>query len=321
MSNSIMELWSGRVDQEQPAELALRLHQIIQPLEQATESGIAILGFCSDEGVRRNHGRVGAAHAPNQIRPLLANLPWLSHECVYEAGNVVCHAQQLERAHQDLAIRVSHLLKLGHLPVVLGGGHEVAYGSWLGLAQYLEQQGMQAPKVGIINFDAHFDLRSDTQGCNSGTPFYQIAQGAQQRGWPFHYCCLGISEMANTQALFKRADDWQVTYRLDRHMTLNHLSQAREQLAQFIADCSILYLTFDLDVLPASVASGVSAPAPCGVSLEVIEVLLNDIRTSGKLRLVDIAEYNPQYDQDKQTARVVARLFYTLFGVQHHDHC
>lgn len=309
-------IWTGRIDQGEIPELSLRLHQLIKPIAQADTQGLALVGFCSDEGVKRNQGRVGAVAAPNQIRKFLASIPWSAEQPVYDAGNVVCQNADLESAHIQLAEEVQSLLSQGHFPFVLGGGHEVAYGSWSGLASYLALQ-MQAPKIGIINFDAHFDIRTDVNGCNSGTPFYQIAKSCTARGWAFQYCCLGVSEMANTQALFQRADEWQVSYRLDKHMTLVDLPAIQTQLQAFIETCDHLYLTMDLDVLPASVAPGVSAPAARGVGLEVLEPLIAQIRASQKLRLADIAEYNPTYDQDSHTARVAARLFYSITGGHH----
>lgn len=309
-------IWTGRMDQGETSELSLRLHQLIKPLSAADASGLAILGFCSDEGVRRNQGRVGAAQAPNQIRKLLAGIPWTSKQAVYEAGNVHCVEGNLESAHTHLAERITQLLDQNHFPMILGGGHEIAYGSWLGLANHLVAHTPK-PKIGIINFDAHFDLRTDINGCNSGTPFYQMAQSCKKREWEFQYCCLGVSEMANTQALFQRARDWQVSYRLDKQMSLLDIADTLLQVKTFIAGCDHLYLTIDLDVLPASVAPGVSAPAARGVHLEILEPVIDLIRASRKLRLADIAEYNPNYDQDLQTARIAARLFYSITGGQH----
>ncbi|TXH69475.1 MAG: formimidoylglutamase [Thiothrix sp.] len=306
-------IWTGRIDQGEIPELSLRLHQLIKPLSEADQVGLALVGFCSDEGVRRNQGRVGAAQAPNQTRKFLASIPWTAQQAVYDAGNVVCVDGDLETAHQNLAQQVAQLLDQKHFPFVLGGGHEVAYGSWLGLANHLAARPTK-PKIGIINFDAHFDLRTAVNGCNSGTPFYQIAQASHERGWEFKYCCLGVSEMANTQALFQRANELKVSYRLDKQMTLNDLPAIQSQLQTFIDACDHLYLTIDLDVLPAGVAPGVSAPAARGVSLEVIETLIAQIRASQKLRLADLAEYNPVYDQDSHTARVAARLFYSITG-------
>ena len=65
-------------------------------------------------------------------------------------------------------------------------------------------------------------------------------------------------------------------------------------------------------VLPAATAPGVSAPAALGVPLSVVEAMVQRVRASGKLRVADIAEYNPSLDQDKRAARAAARLAYRL---------
>lgn len=302
--------WQGRVDSEERAEDASRLHQVVQHHTDQS-NGIALIGFCSDEGVKRNQGRIGAADAPDLIRKALANLPWSDKRPVYDAGNVTCTDGNLEAAHINLGALISQCLGQQNFPFILGGGHEVAYGSWLGLINHLTGDN-PTPRVGIINFDAHFDLRLDTNGCSSGTPFYQIYKDCQQRGIPFHYCCLGVSEIANTQALFKRANELNVSYLKDTDMPITTLDKVASQLDQFIATCDVIYLTIDLDVLPANDAPGVSAPASRGVGLEVLEPLIKQIKTSGKLQLADIAEYNPQFDIDGRTARVAARLFHQI---------
>lgn len=306
-------IWSGRVDDEENPEDAVRLHQMVKRSD-TMQNGIAIIGFCSDEGVQRNKGRMGAANAPDLIRDALSNLPWDSHSAVFDAGNVFCEAGNLEAAHQALASQVTACLQQNSFPFVLGGGHEVAYGSWQGLIYYLESanEPVDLPRVGIINFDAHFDLRLDSHGCSSGTPFYQIARDCEQKGYPFHYCCLGVSELSNTAALFKRADALGVSYLKDSEMAITALPAIQAKLAQFIDEVDILYLTIDLDVLPAGEAPGVSAPAARGVSLEVLELLIEQIKTSDKLTLADIAEYNPLFDIDGRTARVAARLFFNI---------
>lgn len=304
------EIWAGRVDSEEDALLASRLHQVISPLCEGP-AGVALIGFCSDEGVRRNQGRVGARLAPDQLRRALANLPWSPERAAYDAGNVRCEGEQLEAAHQALADRVKMCLSKGHFPLVLGGGHEVAFGTWLGLTQHFEAQGTM-PRIGIVNFDAHFDLRLDSNGCSSGTPFYQIAQRCSEQGYDFRYCCLGVSEIANTTALFRRAEELGVSYRKDVDMGVTQLEKTQAQLERFIDDCDLLYLTIDLDVLPASVAPGVSAPAPRGVSLEILEPLIAVIRASGKLQIADIAEYNPTFDIDNWTARAAVRLIHSI---------
>ena len=310
-----MSLWQGRQDPED-GELALRWHDKVLPWQEVQPwtagaqeaAGVVLLGFACDEGVRRNKGRVGAAGAPMVVRKLLANTAWHLNRPVYDGGDVSCPDGNLDAAHGHLAERVASALDLGHFPLVLGGGHEVAFGSWSGLNSHLGGSG----RVGIINLDAHFDLRMKQELASSGTPFFQIAEQCAAQGTPFHYACLGVAEIANTQALFARADELGVWYVKDEAMSERALPTLLSGLDAFIADCDHLYLTIDLDVLPAAVMPGVSAPAARGVELAVIEPLIAHIRASGKLRLADLAEYNPTLDQDNRSARVAARLVHLL---------
>lgn len=304
-----MSPWQGRTDPEPDSE---RWHQQVQPLTEGAEPGCVLLGFACDAGVARNQGRTGAAEGPAALRRALAPLAWHRVGPAYDAGDVRCGSGAMEDAQQALAERLAPLLDVGHRPIVLGGGHEVAYASWSGLAQHLAGRGETAPRVGIINLDAHFDLRNPSYVRSSGTPFAQIANDCAQCGWPFQYACLGVSRASNTRSLFQRAIQLNVMVREDREFETSCLSGLLKDVEAFTADCDHLYLTIDLDVLPAAEAPGVSAPAARGVPLALIEPLIELIRDSGKLRLADLAELNPSRDIDGRTARVAARLVHLL---------
>jgi formiminoglutamase len=117
-----------------------------------------------------------------------------------------------------------------------------------------------------------------------------------------------VDEGSNTEALFDTARRLGAGWRRDRAMTPGRLDEATAELAAFLATVDRVHLTIDLDVLPAGVAPGVSAPAPRGVALEVIEALVDTVMASGKLLLGEVAELNPRLDPDGRTARVAARL-------------
>ncbi|KRB84910.1 formimidoylglutamase [Noviherbaspirillum sp. Root189] len=312
-----MTRWQGRVDAEEGVG-GRRWHQIVKPLSPLAGEGsndgkgIALIGFACDAGVARNHGRTGAKEGPATLRRVLGNMPVRRCTAITDAGDISCTDDALESAQQELSDTVATVLDRGFLPLVMGGGHEIAYGSFGGLAQHLASrvqapQAPQAPRIGVINLDAHFDLRM-AERASSGTPFRQIAEDCERRGWPFHYCCLGISDFANTQALFDRARQLGVRWLRDEEMPPAQLPQVQAFVADFLKDVDHVYFTICLDVLPAAVAPGVSAPAARGVPLEVVEPVLDQIAASGKLRLADVAEFNPGYDIDQRTARVAARL-------------
>ena len=55
-------VWTGRIDQDGEPSLNQRWHQAVKPYSSFKgSSGLAVIGFACDEGVKRNHGRIGAS--------------------------------------------------------------------------------------------------------------------------------------------------------------------------------------------------------------------------------------------------------------------
>ncbi len=309
--------WTGRIDGSTPT--FLRWHQVVQPIhlfETALpalaegQQGVALLGFACDEGVRRNKGRTGAAKGPQALRAACANFPvhFANALQIIDAGDIVCEDSELETAQAALANAVAKILSQGYRPVLLGGGHEIAYAHVTGIQQHLTTQ----KKLGIINFDAHFDLRMpDAAGPSSGTGFWQLSQESRQRLQPFYYLALGIQTMGNTAGLFQSADERGVRY---VNADAFHFQETEPTLAairEFIDSVDHIYFTTCLDVFSAAFAPGVSATAfngilPTGLTLQCYRTILE----SGKVISSDIAELNPDLDIDNRTAKLAAALVF-----------
>ena len=298
-----MSLWTGRVDIADGPN-ALRWHQMVKPFTPNSPPGVVLIGFACDEGVRRNGGRVGAKDGPRAIRQALANLAWHQHQPVYDAGDIRCDDGDMEGAQSRLAEVVAEAIGAGHRPLILGGGHETAWGTF---------QGIVAAKpeatVGVINIDAHLDLRADEPG-NSGTPFYQIAKWCERNDRKFHYLCIGAAWPSNTSALFERMGELGAGALFDDAFFSKEPVPVDNLLDGFIGLMESVYLSVDLDVLSATVMPAVSAPAARGIPLEAVETTLYRMLVSGKVAAVDIVELNPTYDIDSHGARVAARLVY-----------
>ena len=177
LKNVIEGIWSGRTDHLEN-RTSFRYHQIVELKQMETlkylEETCVIIGFESEEGVRRNKGQLGAAKAPNALRSELAKLPWkLSNgKHLADIGTIECIGNDLEKAQQQLGEVVSKVLHKEMTPIILGGGHETAYGHYLGVRDYIGDKA----KLGIINIDAHFDLRPYDEQTSSGTMFRQILE-------------------------------------------------------------------------------------------------------------------------------------------------
>lgn len=297
--------WRGRVDGEESGDTR-RWHQVMRPVAEANGAGRALLGFCSDAGVARNQGRVGASEGPMALRRQLANLAYHLEAPLYDAGNVACHGDALEEAQQAFAQRVAGLLDDGHRVIGLGGGHEIAYASFSGLLRHARRRSSM-PRLGILNLDAHLDLRQAARA-SSGTPFLQCAELCRREGIAFHYTCLGVSLTGNTRALFERAESLGVDWVLDEECRSLESPKVKAALERLVSRVDLLYLTICLDVLPAWVAPGVSAPSARGIELSFVEDVIDRIVDRATVPVMDVAELNPRLDAESRTARVAARL-------------
>jgi len=302
MSNSP---WQGRMDKG----VADRWHQLIIESSHQVSQSISLIGFSCDEGVRRNHGRTGAKLGPNCIREMLANLVYSGTKALTDLGDIECVGDELEEAQYDLSVLVADTIKQASLPVVLGGGHEVAWGTFQGIRNVYPKS-----KVGIINFDAHFDLRPLEPKGSSGTPFRQAALWSEDHEVDFDYFVLGINPSVNTPLLFDYAKEKNVRWQSDLELGGHNFKSLSENLRSFCEPLDYIYLTICLDVFPAAYAPGVSAPASIGVDPNTVFRLLDFITDNykSKITALEIAEMNPSYDIDNRTARLAARLVHHL---------
>jgi len=308
------QLWKGRAT---APKLGVQYwYQQVQLLDLEKESEtdavphVALLGYACDEGVRRNKGRVGTAQGPDAIRKQLARLAFHHNSLsINDYGNLLCADGNLEGCQKALSVLTEQLLTQGSFPIVLGGGHDVAYGHFVGIHNALQQKG--SSRIGIINFDAHFDLRPVEDKPHSGTPFNQILS---EYGSTTEYFALGIQQPANTQELFAIAKEKEVNYLFNDVCENINYELVTSKLHAFTERNDGLYLTIDLDGFSSAYAPGVSAPSPMGFSPAFAFKILHFLMQTQKVVAVDIAELNPRYDRDQSTAVFAARIVDAVVG-------
>ena len=316
--------WTGRVDDPDDRN-SFRIHQVVRFLNltncvpetlNSSKLNICLLGFRCDEGTRRNKGRVGAEKGPEYIRKELANMPVAFDASIqlYDGGDIFCADGNLEQAQQQLAVAVKAVLDFGMFPILLGGGHEIALGHYNGILAHLKSK-KDNPLVGIINFDAHFDLRPAGKMGSSGTMFSQIADSCQQYYRWFSYLVLGIQTYANTRSLFNRAKELGVKHVLAKDFVEQKFDAIHATIDTFINENDSIYLTICSDVFNAAFAPGVSATQPFGMEPETVLLFLKKIFRSRKVIGWDIAEVSPRFDHDNRTAKLAAVIIYAVINV------
>lgn len=296
-------IWQGRNDGEE-----LLHHRIFQRVKQeknydsVSTNDFVLHGFAVDEGVRRNKGRQGAKDAPDVIRKNMANFPVINPDfSLLDFGNVTCEDGNLENTQNQLAKNVSKVLLKGGKSLVLGGGHEVTYAHYRGVKTAFQEQ-----KIGIINFDAHFDNRQPENGvgASSGTGFWQIAQEGE-----INSLHIGIQRNSNTLKLFDTAHQYGMKYILADELFFENLPSVCERVSELIDAVDVLYVTICMDVFNSSIAPGVSAAAYNGIFADAAFMkVYRHILKNKKLLALDIAEVNPHFDIQERTARLAASL-------------
>jgi formiminoglutamase len=312
-------IWQGRADV--PADSCF--YQSIKPLNLFNEKPVAtsqlafaIVGFKCDEGVARDLRRTGAVDGPTAIRLRLARLPLQRPDIIcYDAGNIVCIDHDLEASQLALAEVIAQLLEKNIRPIVIGGGHEISWGHYQGIAKAYPPEN----QLGIINFDAHFDLYPlDKQKRGSAsTTFHQIAMAHQQDLRHFDYNCIGIQHVGNIRQLFEIAKQFKTKFIYAEEMHQGLVEKCFDFVDRVIDENEIIYLTLSLDVFSPAFAPGVSTIQPLGVNPWHVIPLLRQAAASGRVISYDIAEHVPRYDIDHRTAKLAATLIYEI--IHHHN--
>lgn len=317
-----LDLWQGRDDI--PAGSCFYQHiqtrnLLVQMPERSSKTTFGILGFKCDEGAARDFGRTGAFEGPVTIRQRLAKLPIQNTDIIcYDVGDITCTDHDLEASQQALAEVVAMLLQRNVRPIVIGGSHELAWGHYQGIAKICAPE----KRLGIINFDAHFDLNpvlSAHKG-SAMTTFYQIAEAHLTEKRPFDYNCIGIQHAGNVRQSFEIAKKYKVKLILADEMHQGLQEKCFDFVDRIIDENDIVYVSLSLDVFSPAFAPGVSTIQPLGLNPWHIIPLIRQIAASSKVISYDIVEHVPRYDIDHRTAKLAATLMYEVVHHHHEQH-
>ena len=264
-----------------------------------------IAGFAVDEGVRRNGGRAGAAEAPPAVRAALRRLtPDVAD--AERFADLVRHTRDLgdvgptgdlEADQGRLAELVAPHLAAGAFAIVLGGGHETAYGHFLARLQAAARGGGD-DEIRVLNWDAHPDVRPlhGDRG-HSGSPFRQMLEHPAQPCTRYAVAGLQPHGVAASHVAYVRehgAAHFRAEIATPQDVDAIHAA-ARPTL-----------VSFDLDAVDAAYAPGVSAPAIGGLD---VTTWLRAAYLAGRtpaVRSADLVELSPPHDADGRTARLAA---------------
>lgn len=188
---------------------------------QSTNARYILIGISEDIGIRANFGRAGSTVVWNQMLSSLLNIQhndfsngslvgilghfyfseWQEQAAALNVQNIEDRKklfQLVQQIDKEVAYLISQICKAGKIPIIIGGGHNNAYGNIKGLAL------AKNTSVNVVNFDAHTDFRP-LEGRHSGNGFSY----ALEEGFLRNYFIYGLHENYTSTAVLKSIRDHQ----------------------------------------------------------------------------------------------------------------
>lgn len=222
----------------------------------------------------------------------------------------------------QLADQVTNAMQQGHFPVVIGGDHSVAVGTWNGVGSFLSQQGKKS--LGLIWIDAHMDAHTPEttlSGAWHGMPLAALlGRGAKELSelkrsqpvvLPQHVCLIGIRSFEDGEAKLLR--DLNVRIYFMEEVQRRGLSPVlQEAIAHVTKDCIGYGVSLDIDVVDPKEAPGVGSPEPDGIGAEELLQSLALLANDERLKAFEMVEFNPFLDVDRKTCLLCQQILLTV---------
>lgn len=197
----------------------------------------------------------------------------------------------------DIEDAVFSVLKSTKIPVLLGGEHTVSVGAFRALSR------LNRP-VGIVQFDAHADLRDTYEG--SSLSHACALHHAVELGFPLFQ--IGVRSLSEYDVAYRKEKD--VNY-LDACDLYGKQAPSPLLPADFPES---IYITFDVDGLDPSVIPATGTPEPGGLmwyqAMDFLMAAINGRRILG----FDVVELAP-IDGHHASDFAAARLVYNIMGM------
>jgi arginase family enzyme len=209
----------------------------------------------------------------------------------------------------------------GYCPLVLGGDHACAIGTWKGAAKAVAKKGA----LGLVWLDAHLDAHTPEttpSGMLHGMPLAVLLGRGDARLLrltggigidPKHLCVVGARSFEPEEEKLLRELGVSVID-MARIQTIG-LRGAIETAVQIAAGAPGGWgLSIDLDVIDPIDAPGVGSPVAAGLALESLVDSLHALAWRPGLVAVELAEYNPSRDPDQRTRLAAESIVRAIFA-------
>lgn len=222
---------------------------------------------------------------------------------------------QVTHVVKSLASLVADVIKRGLFPIVIGGDHSMAIGTWTGVKlSNIERD------FGLLWFDAHMDAHTcDTSQSQSphGMPIsalmgYGYSEwvnlgGIKPKLHPYNLAQIGIRSFEAGEAQFLK--DQNVKIFFEQEVEAVGLEKVYQEAFSHITRTTPYFgLSIDIDAFDPSIAPGTGTPENNGLKLDPLLPLIKGLRSDSNCLCLEIAEFNPDKDEDDKTLNLLTKL-------------
>jgi formiminoglutamase len=228
----------------------------------------------------------------------------LKNVAVFDAGDVAVKERTPAEAFAPIKAAVAEQAGRG-LTILVGGNNAVTRPGVHGLDASLA-------RVGLMTLDAHFDLRDTDGGLNNGNPIAALVEDELPGR---HISQIGLLPFANTAKAHDKAKRAGITVRTaDDCRRQGFATVVAAELNRLAGLCDIIYVDFDIDVIDRAQMPAAPGARPGGIAVSDFFAAARQIAAHPKVRVVDLAEFDPSLDVAAIGALTAARWFAELLA-------
>ncbi|WP_444997692.1 arginase [Aliikangiella sp. IMCC44359] len=284
-----------------------------------------ITGYACGQGARNNRTRLGPKECQNFFskQPEKESFCWgkiIEHDDIHinstglEAMNVVSDCCTL------LSQEVSSIISNKEFPIVIGGDHSSAVGTWSGVACATRQVG----NMGLLYIDAHMDshtFESTHSGYIHGMPIAALLGhgysaltkigDANPKIQPEHICMLGIRDYEPEERALLEKLGSKIFY-MEEIEQRGFSIVFQEALAHLRAQCDLFGMSIDIDGLCPKDAPGTGYHIANGIKAKDLLNNIKHLKQDPQFCALEIAEFNPENDVQERTLNIIKNIILAI---------
>lgn len=270
---------------------------------------------------------LGAKNRSTELGPAFLNKSFKQEKSKLKCKPILKAIGELTKKREDsvsclgpfykrLATKTSNIVRKGNFPIVIGGDHSVAIGTWSGIITARKAEG----KFGLIWIDAHMDAHTfETSPSKSihGMPVAALL-GAGEKEFtklgsiknkvsPEHLVLIGIRSYEKEEEEFLQRLGVRIFY--IEEVKLKGFAKVFGEAIKIASNQTKAFgISLDIDAFDPEFAPGTGTAVEQGLSPAEFLKAIKGIARHKHLAGLEIVEYNPLLDVGNKTGTLLKKI-------------